>query len=570
MSSSDTDLYTALFETNTSIKLIVDPGDGRIVDANPAACEFYGFERDTMRSLKITDINTLPDEVVHQRMRQACSGECLEFTFPHRLASGEVRDVRVHSGPFGLDGRQYLLSIVVDMSETVQLRRQFEHFFRQSPEPMCVVSLEGVLFSWNHAYEALVGRSSSELEGFRVLEMTHPDDLEATRREMDRRRSDGIPTTHFENRIVRPGGEARRVHWVAHWDPDVQQVFAIGRDVTEVRAAAAVIEEESKRLVVAERLAGFGTWTWVVGDKAGRWSEKTFEIFGVDPGNSEGRIEFETYFERIHPDDLARVQAGTRAMLETQSPFFERYRVVRPDGTVRSTISWGELIQPSNGGRASVVGVIQDVTEIEATEAELRKVEARYQAIADSTYDWETWVDGDGAIEWINPAVERLTGHTVERCLAMETYPLSMVLDEDRPAVSEVWRNARGGGAGNDVPFRIVRTDGRIVWMSISWQPLTRADGSIGGFRTSVRDINQRKIHEEQREGLLRELQAAQATVKRLHGLLPICSSCKKIRDEQGHWQQLERYVTEHSEAAFSHGMCPECLKRYYPDLDLS
>jgi PAS domain S-box-containing protein len=217
-----------------------------------------------------------------------------------------------------------------------------------------------------------------------------------------------------------------------------------------------------------------------------------------------------------------------------------------------------------------VIGVIQDVTDVEVTQATLRKVEARYQAIADSTYDWETWVDENGAIEWVNPAVERLTGHTVERCLEMDGYPLPMVVVEDRPIVAQVWRNAEQGGAGNDVPFRIVRPDGRVAWMSVSWQPLTRADGSTGGFRTSVRDINQRKLHEEERETLISELQAAEAAVKRLRGLLPICSSCKKIRDEKGNWQQMERYVTEHSEAAFSHGMCPECLKLYYPDLDLS
>jgi PAS domain S-box-containing protein len=570
MSSRDTDLYTALFERNTSIKLIIDPQDGRIVDANPAASDFYGWDRDTMRSMKITEINILSDDEVRQRMREASSGERLEFTFPHRVASGEVRNVRVHSGPFDLEGREYLLSIIVDVTEVTELRRQFDHFFSESPEAMCVVSLEGELVSWNRAFELLVGRDSDELSGFRIVEMTHPDDLEATRREMDRRRSDGIPTTHFENRIMRPGGETRRVHWVAHWDPDVQQVFATGRDVTEVREAGRIIEEESKRLRAAERIAGFGTWTWVVGEETGTWSDSTFEIFGLTPADPEGRISFDAYFERIHPDDLPRIQASTQAMLDTQAPFNEHCRVVRPDGTIRSTISWGELIQPSNGEQASVIGVIQDVTDVEVTQATLRKVEARYQAIADSTYDWETWVDENGAIEWVNPAVERLTGHTVERCLEMDGYPLPMVVVEDRPIVAQVWRNAEQGGAGNDVPFRIVRPDGRVAWMSVSWQPLTRADGSTGGFRTSVRDINQRKLHEEERETLISELQAAEAAVKRLRGLLPICSSCKKIRDEKGNWQQMERYVTEHSEAAFSHGMCPECLKLYYPDLDLS
>ena len=57
------------------------------------------------------------------------------------------------------------------------------------------------------------------------------------------------------------------------------------------------------------------------------------------------------------------------------------------------------------------------------------------------------------------------------------------------------------------------------------------------------------------------------AKIKYLEGLLPICASCKKIRDDAGEWVQLEEYICEHSEADFSHGVCPECLKAYYPDM---
>lgn len=62
------------------------------------------------------------------------------------------------------------------------------------------------------------------------------------------------------------------------------------------------------------------------------------------------------------------------------------------------------------------------------------------------------------------------------------------------------------------------------------------------------------------------ELQKSLEKVKLLSGLLPICASCKKVRDDKGYWQAVEEYVTEHSEAVFSHGFCPECLKELYPD----
>ena len=56
------------------------------------------------------------------------------------------------------------------------------------------------------------------------------------------------------------------------------------------------------------------------------------------------------------------------------------------------------------------------------------------------------------------------------------------------------------------------------------------------------------------------------AEIKKLSGFIPICSSCKKIRNDEGYWQQVEQYVSEHSEAQFSHGICPDCVKKLYPD----
>ena len=80
-------------------------------------------------------------------------------------------------------------------------------------------------------------------------------------------------------------------------------------------------------------------------------------------------------------------------------------------------------------------------------------------------------------------------------------------------------------------------------------------------------EINERNLAQKERERLITELQDALANIKVLRGLLPICSHCKKIRDEEGDWQMVEAYVREHSNADFSHGICPECLNRLYPEL---
>jgi hypothetical protein len=83
----------------------------------------------------------------------------------------------------------------------------------------------------------------------------------------------------------------------------------------------------------------------------------------------------------------------------------------------------------------------------------------------------------------------------------------------------------------------------------------------------SFLDITARKRAEEERERLIEQLQEALAEVKTLSGLLPLCSSCKRIRDDKGYWQQIEAYIREHSEAEFSHSVCPECAKKLYPEV---
>ncbi|MBF0257277.1 MAG: CHASE domain-containing protein [Desulfamplus sp.] len=83
------------------------------------------------------------------------------------------------------------------------------------------------------------------------------------------------------------------------------------------------------------------------------------------------------------------------------------------------------------------------------------------------------------------------------------------------------------------------------------------------------REMNIRKRAEEEREKLIKELRRSVSEVKQLSGLLPICSHCKKIRDDKGYWNQIEVYIRDHSDAEFSHSICRECAKKHYPDFDI-
>lgn len=116
-----------------------------------------------------------------------------------------------------------------------------------------------------------------------------------------------------------------------------------------------------------------------------------------------------------------------------------------------------------------------------------------FEAIANYTYDWESWLDPEARLLWVNPAVERMTGYSVAQCLAMPDYPLPMVEPADRPRIVEQLRSAVAGESGNDLEFRILRADGGLAWGAVSWQTLHDAGGQVLGVRTSVREITARK-----------------------------------------------------------------------------
>ena len=91
-----------------------------------------------------------------------------------------------------------------------------------------------------------------------------------------------------------------------------------------------------------------------------------------------------------------------------------------------------------------------------------------------------------------------------------------------------------------------------------------QADANL--LARAIRYAIERNELEGERKRLIDELQKALAKIRTLQGLLPICASCKRIRDDKGYWNQIELYISEHSEAEFTHGICPECLERLYPE----
>jgi diguanylate cyclase (GGDEF)-like protein/PAS domain S-box-containing protein len=127
--------YRQMFESNRAVKLLIDPDSGAIIDANMAACDFYGYTRDELRAMRIWDINVRGEDEVRSDLTRAVARERAYFQFRHMRANGEIRDVEVHSGPVDFGPRRVLYSIVHDITE----RKRAEKALQQSEEKYRVI-----------------------------------------------------------------------------------------------------------------------------------------------------------------------------------------------------------------------------------------------------------------------------------------------------------------------------------------------------------------------------------------------------------------------------------------------
>jgi hypothetical protein len=198
-----------------------------------------------------------------------------------------------------------------------------------------------------------------------------------------------------------------------------------------------------------------------------------------------------------------------------------------------------------------------------------------------------------GYFHFVNPdqktiRLQAWSKETLKYCTAAEKethYPIEKAgvwvdcIHQKKPVIHndyKILRHKKGLPDGHvaierDLGVPVFNKDKIIAVLGVGNKPVPytqRDTDKISLLAESAATIIQRKRAEEDREKVVRELQEALVQVKTLSGLLPICSSCKKIRDDTGYWNQIETYLHKHSEAEFTHSICPDCIKKLYPDFN--
>jgi PAS domain S-box-containing protein len=166
----------------------------------------------------------------------------------------------------------------------------------------------------------------------------------------------------------------------------------------------------------------------------------------------------------------------------------------------------------------------------------------------------------------VNQVAVSLFGYQNAEEMVGKTF-LNLIVLEERPRLLAHFKDTRQPG-GNQIVLEhtSLKKDGSSFHAALNASLIFDAQGRPKGIIAIIRDMTEHQRAEAEREKVILQLQDALAKVKTLSGMLPICTSCKKIRDDKGYWNQIEVYIRDHSETEFTHGICPECFKKLYPD----
>lgn len=187
-------------------------------------------------------------------------------------------------------------------------------------------------------------------------------------------------------------------------------------------------------------------------------------------------------------------------------------------------------------------------------------------SIVESSEDAIIGTDWEGKIISWNTGATRMYGYTAAEATG---HSLRMLHPPSHPGESPdpAAQILKGQTVDHHESLRL-RKDGEVIPVAVTRSPIKNSQGKVIGISAIERDITQSKIEEQERLNLIQELSQALAKVKSLRGLLPICASCKKIRDDRGYWNQLESYLAEHTDAEFTHGICPDCHAQLRAELE--
>jgi PAS domain S-box-containing protein len=349
-------------------------------------------------------------------------------------------------------------------------------------------------------------------------------------------------------------------------------IQGIGRDISEhKKAEEALRESEEKYRLIAENVQDV-IWTADMNLQINYISPSVTRMRGYTVEEAMSLTPEESYTsESLQP--AMKVLAEELAIEKREEKDLYRFRILefeakRKDGSTYWTENKLTFLRDAGGQPIGILGVSRNITERKRAEEALIESEERLRLAINATEEglWEWNIQTNQ--EFFSPRWCEILGYSFDDQELPHTFESwsSRIHPDDSDRVMRALNDHLEKGTKYDVDYRHRHKSGEYRWQNSRGQAVLDKSGKPIKMVGCITDITERKQAEAEREKLVGELQKALSEVKTLKGIFPICASCKKIRDDKGFWNQVEVYIRDHSEAEFSHGICPECMKKLYGD----
>jgi PAS domain S-box-containing protein len=269
----------------------------------------------------------------------------------------------------------------------------------------------------------------------------------------------GEKPRELEFRAILPDGRVRNIksRGDLRCDRNGRPLYIAGtaRDITEQKQAEEALQAVEDRL----RRGRMGTFDWDIAHDRITWSRGLEVLFG---GSGEVGSTYETFAQRVHPQDLPGVDAEISRSMAARDSFAHEYRIVWPDGSVHWMAGRGEFTFSDAGQAVGMRGVVLDITERKQAEAALRETESRYRDLVENSHDLLCTHDLEGQVLSCNPAPARILGYTVEEILQRSMRDL--LAPERRDRFDEYLARVQKDGIAEGLMLVITRARERRVW----------------------------------------------------------------------------------------------------------
>jgi PAS domain S-box-containing protein len=499
---------------NSPVSVVITDAGGAIQYVNPHFKDLTGYSAEEVlgRNPRILKSGMMPAAVFTQLWETITSGKVWKGNLHNRKKDGEFFWEHATIAPIHDKQGRIVRYVAVkeDITERLRLARDLEEreatlraFFDGSPMLMGIAEVTGrdeiILLSANQAAAKFFGRSVEHLRG-RNLRQSAIDSQEyalwLTRlREAE---TAGVPI-HF----LMGGRDPGQDQWLSVTVAPLPQAGGghprfcfIAQDITETFLAQQALQQSESRLEEAQRLAHLGSFTRDLRSGEAIWSDELCRIFGIEPGGP--CPSYGEFLRMVHPEDRPDLQATVERAIRDSASFKGEFRILKPDGEVRTVLLHAEALAAPDGGPGHLMGACLDITDREQAKRALQESEMRYRLISENMRDLICLHHPDGTYAYVSPSVRDMLGYEPEELVGTSPYRLFHLRDVEAIRASGQTRDRPGSA----VQYRIRKKDGAYLWVETITQPILGPGGEVVKLQTATRDVTE---HVAQQEELYRQ-----------------------------------------------------------------